>query len=148
MRIVEPEAAEKNVTIGIVEHEDVPRIMGDPEFLRSVFNNLFINALQAMEKGGGHLGIKISPSDDGQFVDFEISDTGSGISPENVSKIFEPYFSTKETGTGLGLAIVHKIVDIHHGEIRVESTEGEGTKFTVRLPRAVSATENTEITEN
>jgi signal transduction histidine kinase len=136
LRIVEPEAAEKKVTIGIVEHENVSRILGDPEFLRSVFNNLFINALQAMEKGGGHLGIKISPSEDGQFVEFEISDTGNGIPAENLSKIFEPYFSTKETGTGLGLAIVHKIVDVHHGEIKVESIEGQGTKFTVRLPKA------------
>lgn len=136
LRIVEPEAAEKNVTIGIVEHENVPRIMGDPEFLRSVFNNLFINALQAMEKGGGHLNIKISPSADGNFVEFEIADTGSGISEESLSKIFEPYFSTKETGTGLGLAIVHKIVDIHNGTIKVESVEGEGTKFTVILPKA------------
>jgi len=134
LRIAEPEAAEKNVTIGIVEHENVPRIMADPEFLRSVFNNLFINALHAMESGGGHLNIKISPSDDGHFVEFEIADTGNGIAEENLSKIFEPYFSTKETGTGLGLAIVHKIVDIHNGTITVESVEGEGTKFTVRLP--------------
>jgi signal transduction histidine kinase len=110
--------------------------MGDPEFLRSVFNNLFINALQAMESDGGHLCVKISPSDDGKFVEFEIADTGAGISPENVSKIFEPYFSTKETGTGLGLAIVHKIVEVHHGEISVTSVEGEGTQFVVKLPRA------------
>ena len=136
LRIVEPEAAEKKVTISIVEHENVPLAMGDPEFLRSVFNNLFINALQAMEADGGHLNIKISPSNDGGFVEFEVADTGSGISPENVSKIFEPYFSTKETGTGLGLAIVHKIVEVHHGEIDVESHEGEGTKFTVKLPKA------------
>jgi signal transduction histidine kinase len=59
-----------------------------------------------------------------------------GIPQENLPKVFEPYFSTKETGTGLGLAIVQKIVDIHHGSIDVESIEGEGTKFTVRLPRA------------
>lgn len=136
LRIAEPEAAEKGIKIGIVEHENVPPIMGDPEFLRSVFNNLFINALQAMEKGGGHLSIKISPSEDGQAVDFEIADTGGGISQENLSKIFEPYFSTKETGTGLGLAIVHKIVEIHNGTIKVESNEGEGTRFTVRLPKA------------
>ena len=134
LRIVEPEAVEKNVTIGIVEHENVPLVMGDPEFLRSVFNNLFINALQAMESGGGHLNIKISPSDDGRFVEFEIADTGNGISEENLSKIFEPYFSTKETGTGLGLAIAHKIIEVHHGEITVESTEGQGTKFRVKLP--------------
>ena len=136
LRIVEPQAEEKNITIGVVEHENVPQIMGDPEFLRSVFNNLFINAVQAMESDGGHLGIKILPDEGGEFVRFEITDTGNGISPESLSKIFEPYFSTKETGTGLGLAIVQKIVDIHNGKIEVESTEGEGTKFTVKLPRA------------
>jgi len=136
LRIVEPEAAEKNVVIGVVEQENVPKIMGDPEFLRSVFNNLFINALQAMEKVGGHLNIKISPSDDGRSVHFDVADTGAGISEDNLSNIFEPYFSTKETGTGLGLAIVHKIVDIHNGTINVESREGEGTRFTVTLPAA------------
>ncbi len=140
LRIVEPEAAEKNVTISVIEHEGVPKVMGDPEFLRSVFNNLFINALQAMESRGGHLNIKISPTDDGRCVAFEVADTGGGISPENLSKIFEPYFSTKETGTGLGLAIVQKIVDVHHGTIDVESSEGEGTKFTVKLPNAEKAT--------
>lgn len=136
LRIVEPEAADKGVTISVVEHEDVPQIMADPEFLRSVFSNLFINAVQAMEKTGGHLCVKISPSDDGRCVLFEISDTGGGISEGNLPKIFEPYFSTKETGTGLGLAIVFKIIDIHHGTIAVESKEGEGTKFTVRLPKS------------
>ena len=136
LRIAELEATEKNVKIGVIERENVPRIMGDPEYLRSVFNNLFINALQAMESKGGHLNIKISPDDDGKFVNFEISDTGNGIPAENLSKIFEPYFSTKETGTGLGLAIAHKIVDVHHGTIDVESIEGEGTKFTVKLPKA------------
>ena len=136
LRIVEAQAVEKNIKIGVVEHENVPRIMGDPEFLRSVFNNLFINALQAMENTGGRLNIKISPDENENFVKFEVSDTACGISEENISKIFEPYFSTKETGTGLGLAIVHKIVDIHNGTILVESKEGEGTKFTVKLPKA------------
>ena len=67
---------------------------------------------------------------------FEVSDTGTGIPEDNLAKVFEPYFSTKETGTGLGLAIVQKIVDIHHGTIDVESAVGEGTKFTVKLPKA------------
>jgi len=134
LRIVEGQAAENNIKIAVVEHEDVPRIMGDPEFLRSVFNNLFINAVQAMGGDGGNLNIKISPENG--FVRFEISDTGGGIPEENLTKIFEPYFSTKETGTGLGLAIVQKIVDLHYGTIEVDSAEGEGTKFTVRLPRS------------
>jgi signal transduction histidine kinase len=134
LRIVETEAAEKDITIGVVEHENVQEIMGDPEYLRSVFNNLFINALHAMEPDGGHLNVKITPDDTQRFVIFEISDTGNGILAENLSKIFEPYFSTKETGTGLGLAIVKKIVDIHNGLIDVESEVGHGTTFTVRLP--------------
>jgi signal transduction histidine kinase len=136
LRIIEAEAADKNISIGIVEHEEVPKVVGDPEFLRSVFNNLFLNAVQAMEPSGGHLGIRITPDDSGKFVNFEISDTGKGIKSEYLANIFEPYFSTKETGTGLGLAIVQKIVETHNGSIDVESTEGEGARFTVKLPAA------------
>jgi signal transduction histidine kinase len=136
LRIVEAEAEEKHIKIGLVEQEEVTEIMADPEFLRSVFNNLFINAVQSMESKGGNLNVKISP-DDG-FVRFDISDTGYGISQENIPKIFEPYFSTKETGTGLGLAIVYKIVEIHHGTIDVNSREGSGTSFTIKLPKAES----------
>ena len=134
LRIVEAQANENDIRIAVVEHENVPPILADPEFLRSVFNNLFINAVQSMGNEGGNLNVKISP-DDG-YVRFEVLDTGSGISAENLPKIFEPYFSTKETGTGLGLAIVQKIVDVHNGTIEVESNNGTGTKFTVKLPKA------------
>jgi len=134
LRLVEAQAAENDIKIGVIERESVPNIMADPEFLRSVFNNLFINAVQAMGSGGGNLNIKISP--DEHSVKFEVSDTGPGIAQENLAKIFEPYFSTKETGTGLGLAIVQKILEMHNGSVEVESTVGEGTKFTVRIPAA------------
>ena len=134
LRLVEAQAAENNIKIGVIEREDVPMVMGDTEYLRSVFNNLFINAVQAIGSDGGNMNVKISPENG--FVRFDVTDTGNGIPPENLTKIFEPYFSTKETGTGLGLAIVQKIVDIHRGSIDVESIEGEGTNFTVRLPRA------------
>ncbi len=134
LRLVEAQASENDIRIAVVEHENVPEILADPEFLRSVFNNLFINAVQAMGNEGGNLNVKISP-DDG-YVRFDITDTGGGIPRENLSKIFEPYFSTKETGTGLGLAIVQKIVESHSGAMEVESKEGEGTRFTVRLPKA------------
>jgi signal transduction histidine kinase len=132
LRLVEAQAAENDIKIGVVERESVPNIMADPEFLRSVFNNLFINAVQAMGSDGGNLNIKISPEE--HSVKFEVSDTGPGIAEENLVKIFEPYFSTKETGTGLGLAIVQKILEMHNGSIEVESAMGEGTKFTVRIP--------------
>ena len=132
MRIVKPQADDQNIEISVTEDANLPDILGDAEVLRSVFSNLFINAVQAMEKNGGSLNIVISPDD--RFVKIEIIDTGEGIPPENLDKIFEPYFSTKETGTGLGLAIVKKIVDDHSGTIVAESELNEGTKFTVRLP--------------
>lgn len=132
LRLVEAQAEDQNIKISVVERENVPRILGDQEFLRSVFNNLFINAVQAADHTGGKLNVTISP--DENFVKIEIADSGKGISEENLSKIFEPYFSTKETGTGLGLAIVKKVLEVHDGMIDVESKENEGTKFTVRIP--------------
>ncbi len=133
LRIVEAQAADCNIKISLVEHENVPRILADAEYLRSLFNNLFINAVQAMEGTGGNLSVKIVPED--YFVKIEISDTGKGIPEENLDKIFEPYFSTKETGTGLGLAIVQKVVDVHNGIIEVTSAPNEGTHFVVKLPK-------------
>lgn len=136
LRLAEPQALESNVKIGVIEHENVPQILGDPTFLRSVFNNLFLNAIQAIGNEGGHISVKITADDDSGFVTYVVADDGPGIPKENLAKIFEPYFSTKETGTGLGLAIVQKIIDIHNGTIDVESTEGKGTQFTVKLPSA------------
>jgi signal transduction histidine kinase len=136
LRIVEAQAEENNITISVIEHENVPMVLGDPEYLRSVFNNLFINAIQAMGVDGGNLIVTIDPDEESGGISFEIADSGKGIPEENLTKIFEPYFSTKETGTGLGLAIVQKIVETHNGTISVESKENEGTKFTVKLPRA------------
>ncbi len=133
LRIIEAQAEEQNIKISLVARENVPRLLGDTELLRSVFNNLLINAVQAMQATGGNLDITISP--DENFVKIEIADTGAGIPEENLTKIFEPYFSTKDTGTGLGLAIVKKNIDVHNGAIEAESKLGEGTKFTVRLPR-------------
>lgn len=136
LRLVEAQAAENSIKISVVEHEGVPQILADPEFLRSVFNNLFINAVQAIGNGGGSLNVRIVRDDEPRFVRIEVADSGSGIPEENLPKIFEPYFSTKETGTGLGLAIVQKIVESHNGSIEVSSGIGEGTKFTVKLPAA------------
>lgn len=134
LRIVKAQAAELNIEIDLKEDENLPDILGDAESLRSVFNNLFINAVQSMEATGGKLQINLTTAEN--FAKVEIADTGKGIPAENVAKIFEPYFSTKETGTGLGLAIVKKVVDDHNGTISVESKLDAGTKFTVKLPTA------------
>ena len=133
LRLVEAGAEDRSIEINLTEKSDVPKVYGDAEYLRSVFNNLFINAVQAME-AGGRVDVAIESFEN--YVKIEVADTGVGISEENLTKIFEPYFSTKETGTGLGLAIVKRIIDEHKGIIGVESGLKEGTKFTVRLPKA------------
>lgn len=135
LRIVEAEAEEQHIKINFAENGSAPQVFGDAEYLRSVFNNLFINAVQSMEKnGGGSLDVSIEPLEN--YIKIEVADTGSGIPEENMAKIFEPYFSTKETGTGLGLAIVKRVIDEHEGIIGVESELNKGTRFTVRLPKA------------
>jgi signal transduction histidine kinase len=109
-------------------------VIADAESLRSALTNLIINGLQAMDGSGGKLSVVLFAEDGGDRVRIEVTDSGRGIAPEDISKVFEPYYSTKETGTGLGLAIVRKAVDDHDGIISVKSKVGEGTTFTLTLP--------------
>ncbi len=135
MRLVEPQAIEQGIKVSVIERDDTPKVAGDREILRSVVSNLLVNAMQAIEgEDGGRMSVTISSA--GEWVNLKVQDSGSGVRKEDFEKIFEPYFSTKETGTGLGLAIVKKIVDEHKGEIEVESEVGEGAAFTIKLPRA------------
>ena len=132
LSMVEMQAAESGVETRFEENGGVPPVIGDREALRSLFTNLIINGMHAMEGRGGRLTVSLSAADGRAVV--RVSDTGVGIDAEHLPKIFEPYFSTKETGTGLGLAIVKKAVDEHDGSVRVESKPGGGTTFTVELP--------------
>ena len=131
LKIVEAQAEQQDIEIRVRRDGADTQILADPEILRSVFNNLFINAVQAMPNGG-ELEINVFRAEN--MVNVEVSDTGDGISEENLPKIFEPYFSTKETGTGLGLAIVKRIIDEHQGTVEVDSELGKGAKFTVKFP--------------
>ena len=135
LRLVEPEAAERNIETRIEQQGDIPQVIGDPESLRSLFTNLIINGVQAIEGNGagGHLTVKLAKEEPAR-VRVDITDTGRGIAAEDISQVFEPYFSTKDTGTGLGLAIAKKAVDDHGGTITVISKQGEGTTFTITLP--------------
>jgi signal transduction histidine kinase len=133
LRMVEAQAAESGIKISIEKNGNLPRVMGDSEAMRSVLTNLVINAMQALD-GGGSLSITLDGENDGQRARIEVSDTGRGIAADDISKVFEPYYSTKETGTGLGLAIVKKAVDDHDGTISVTSRIGGGTTFTITLP--------------
>jgi signal transduction histidine kinase len=112
--------------------EDLPSINFDERFMKQALLNLIKNAMAAME-GGGTLTIKTKAQDDGTIL-ITFADTGVGISDENLPKIFEPYFTTKETGSGLGLTLVFKIIREHQGEITVKSRPGEGTAFIITLP--------------
>ena len=119
------------------ERGDDMYVQGNLTELSQVFINIVMNATQAVEKGGV---ISINTEKVDGWVKIHIADNGCGISPDNLSKLFQPFFTTKEvgTGTGLGLAISHGIIETHNGSISVESKEGVGTTFTIALPLADS----------
>jgi signal transduction histidine kinase len=133
LRLVEARAEECGIETKIIQDGTLPPVVADRESLRSVFTNLVINAVEAINGAGGSISIKLSNTDP-DFVKVEVTDSGCGIAAGDISKVFEPYFSTKDTGTGLGLAIVKKAVDDHGGTISVASKEGGGTTFTIMLP--------------
>jgi two-component system, NtrC family, sensor kinase len=112
---------------------ELPKVKCVPSQINQVFLNLITNAAHAMDDGGT---LTISTVRDGGRVLASFEDTGSGITEEVMNKMFDPFFTTKKVGegTGLGLSIVHKIVRAHGGEIRVDSTVGEGTTFTIAMP--------------
>ena len=114
-----------------VELGEVPRIEIDAKYLKQALLNLVKNAIAAMP-GGGRLSVRTRS--DGENVYLSVKDTGTGIADENLPKIFEPYFTTKDFSSGLGLTLVFKIVREHRGEISVESREGGGTTFTLSFP--------------
>jgi signal transduction histidine kinase len=112
-----------------------------PSQVQQVLMNLVINARQAMPKGGT-VRVRVAPDPTGKLSEVSVADTGVGIAPADLRRIFEPFFTTKtgpdETGlggTGLGLAVCRDIVEAHHGRLRAESKLGQGTRFTLRLPR-------------
>jgi signal transduction histidine kinase len=115
------------------DFQSLPLMTIDNEQVKQVILNLLMNAIQAMP-GGGQLRLGGEVSKDGQWIRLSIQDSGVGILPEDMDKLFDPFFSTKEGGMGLGLSIAHRIIDQHHGKIEVESAPGKGTLFTVWLP--------------
>lgn len=111
----------------------LPKLMADFDQLQQVCTNLILNAIQAMPEGGR---LTLHTSANNSQVIIEVQDTGCGISPENMRKLFTPFFTTKEKGkgVGLGLAVAHGIIQRHQGRIEVQTKEGEGTTFTIYLP--------------
>jgi len=135
LRSLAPEVRDREIVLSVAWPEPLPQVCGDAVQLRQVAYNLLRNAIQAMS-GGGEL--KVSAVVDDEMVTLVIADTGCGISPAALNRIFEPYYTTKgkDGGSGLGLMVVERIVREHGGRLAVDSEEGRGTVFRVALPRA------------
>ncbi len=131
-----PHLRANQVQINLALGEHLPDLKVDAERLEQVLTNLVINAAQAMPTGGV-LSIKAQPAADERLVSIIISDTGSGIADEARERIFDPFFTTKAKGTGLGLSVARRIVEAHHGVIRLESGPQKGASFIIDLPRII-----------
>jgi signal transduction histidine kinase len=120
------------ITTELFLTEPLPEIDADPDLLHKAFQNLVLNALDAMPAGGT---LTLRTFERERNIRMEVSDTGKGLTPEECSRLFTPYYTTKQQGTGLGLAIVQAVVSDHHGTISVTSDEGRGTSFRIELPQ-------------
>ena len=132
--ILKPQARENNIRIVVETPDEQLAINGDSAMLRQAILNLALNACQAMPNGGT-LRITTAPAPNNR-VAVRVEDTGVGIPPEDLDRIFDLYFTTKDHGTGIGLSMVYRIVQMHDGEVEVQSTPGRGTTFTLLLPKA------------
>jgi len=135
IRLIEDRAAKKNISILTRNDAGIDAVWGDPDRINQILLNLYLNAIDSMQNGG-ELRVQLSSEGDSQEICIKVSDTGCGINPEHLPKVFDPYFTTKSTGTGLGLAIAHNIVETMDGRIKVESRKKRGTTFTVTLPNS------------
>ena len=132
--VIKPEAAANHVRVEVDCPITVPSVNGDASMLRQAFLNLAMNACQAMPHGG-NLRLSVAPAPRNQ-VEVKFEDTGVGIPEDHLGKIFDLYFTTKDHGTGIGLSMVYRIIQLHDGQVEVQSTPGRGTTFRVLLPRA------------
>ena len=120
------------ITTELFLNEPLPEIDADADLLHKAFQNLVLNALDAMPAGGT---LTLRTFERERNIRIEVADTGKGLTPEECSRLFTPYYTTKQQGTGLGLAIVQSVVSDHHGTISVTSDEGRGTSFKIDLPQ-------------
>jgi two-component system, sporulation sensor kinase E len=130
---LDAELKDRDILVELELDRSLPPLEIDRDQIKQAFYNIIRNALQAM-KSGGILRVRSGADETHQFVSF--SDTGGGIPPEDISRVFEPYFTTKSSGSGLGLLIVRRIVRAHGGEVIIESERNRGLTLTIRLPRA------------
>jgi len=130
---LDAELKDRDILVELELDRSLSPLEMDRDQIKQAFYNIIRNAFQAM-KSGGILRIRSGADETHQFISF--SDTGGGISAEDISRVFEPYFTTKSAGSGLGLLIVRRIVRAHGGEVIIESEQNRGLTLTIRLPRA------------
>jgi signal transduction histidine kinase len=133
LKQVKFQSDERHINV-VFEPSDLPLVTGDADKLRQLLLNMILNAIQAMPSGGKVEVLSKALDSAAPQIEIVIADNGPGIKPEDLTKIFDPFFSTKAHGTGLGLATARAIVSEHNGDIKVESTVGKGTTFTITLP--------------
>jgi two-component system sensor histidine kinase HydH len=133
LKLIERQTREANIGIKTDFDSEVDEIFIDPDRINQVLLNLYLNAIESMDNGGS-LTVTLAKNSKKNGIEIKVSDTGTGITEEDRSHIFDPYFTTKASGTGLGLAIVHNIMEAHGGEITIESRLGQGTDVTIFLP--------------
>jgi signal transduction histidine kinase len=126
-----PEIRDRDIIVELDLDPTLPRLLVDRDQMKQAFYNVIKNAFQAM-RAAGILHIRSWQSE--LYVSVSFNDTGGGISQDQMSKLFQPYFTTKSSGSGLGLLIVRRIVREHGGEIEIESNEGKGMRVTIHLP--------------
>ncbi len=133
LEFMQPEIQRLHIDVQRHYRENGQPQVADPDLLHQAFLNILLNALQAMPNGGS-LEVSTASGPDGEGARVIIKDTGEGVDPEKIKKIFNPFFTTKEKGSGLGLPIVKSIIESHRGGIRIESQPGQGTVVTLELP--------------
>ena len=133
VRLIEQKAKEKQITVKTLNSVKVDKAVIDPDRINQVLLNLYLNAIESMESGG-ELGVELSADEENHRIEIRVSDTGCGIPGEHLSRIFDPYFTTKSTGTGLGLAVAHNIMEAMGGKIKISSQPGKGTTFCITIP--------------
>lgn len=133
IKLAEAELREKGIELRVHLATSLPKVIADFDLMKQAMLNLIMNAMQAMEKSEVKR-VSVSTFVESDCVKLCVSDTGCGMTEDQMSKIFEPYFTTKSTGTGLGLTNLYKIVKQHGGDVVVHSTLGEGSEFTIQIP--------------
>ena len=141
---------ETRVGLEVITHfpaqTHAPIVIGDPELLQKAFTNILLNAIQSLPKGEGSVEIKVTNSEDGKIT-AEITDTGCGMSPEQLQKLFRPFQTTKRHGMGVGLCHTRSIVEFHGGNIHIESEMNTGTRVEIKIPTVVKSEKERNFSE-